>query len=62
MKVKQVYDILNTMAKEILGETAVVNEDLTNVVDVGKAIFDATAVDNYVSKLINHIGRVVFVD
>lgn len=62
MKVKQVYDILNAMAKEILGETAIVNEDLTNVVDIGKSIFDATAVDNYVSRLINHIGRVVFVD
>lgn len=62
MKVKQVFEILNTMAKEILGETAIVNEDLTNVVDIGKSIFDATAVDNYVAKLINHIGKVVFVD
>ena len=62
MKVKQVYEILNAMAKEILGETAIVNEDLTNVVDIGKSIFDSTAVDNYVAKLINHIGKVVFVD
>lgn len=62
MKIKQVFEILNTMAKEILGETAIVNEDLTNVVDIGKSIFDTTAVDNYVAKLINHIGKVVFVD
>lgn len=62
MRIKQVFEILNTMAKEILGETAIVNEDLTNIVDIGKSIFDTTAVDNYVAKLINHIGKVVFVD
>lgn len=62
MKVQQVYEIVNSIAKEIIGETAVVNEDLTNVVDVGKEIFDNTEVDNYVRKLIDHIGKVVFVN
>ena len=50
------------MTKEILGDTAVVNEDLSNVVDIGKAVFDATSVDNYVKKLVNHIGKVIFQD
>ena len=35
MKVEQVYDIVNTMTKEVLGEETVVNEDLSNIVDVG---------------------------
>ena len=31
MKVAQIYDIVNTITKEVLGETAVVNEDLSNI-------------------------------
>ena len=60
MKVTQLYTLINNVTKEILGETAVVNEDLSNVVDIGKSIFDQTSVDNYVKKLVNHIGKVVF--
>ena len=62
MKVTQLYTLINNVTKEILGATAVVNEDLSNVVDIGKAIFDQTSVDNYVKKLVNHIGKVVFVN
>lgn len=62
MKVTQVYELLNTTAKETLGESAVVNEDLSNVVDVGIQLSDPENVDKYVKKLINHIGRVIFVD
>ena len=62
MTVAQIYDIINPITKEILGETAVVNEDLSNIVDVGKEIFDTTDVDNYVKSLVNHIGRVIFVN
>lgn len=62
MTVAQIYDIINPITKEILGETAVVNEDLSNIVDIGKEIFDATEVDNYVKSLVNHIGRVIFVN
>ena len=62
MQVTQLYTLINNVTKEILGDTAVVNEDLTNVVDIGKAIFDQTSVDNYVKKLVNHIGKVVFVN
>ena len=62
MKVTQLYALINAVTKEVLGETAVVNEDLSNVVDIGKAVFDATSVDNYVKKLVNHIGKVIFKD
>lgn len=62
MTVAQIYDIINPITKEILGETAVVNEDLSNIVDIGKEIFDATDVDNYVKSLVNHIGRIIFVN
>ena len=62
MKVSQVYELMNTVTEEILGESALVKEDLSNVVDLGVQIFDATSVDNYVRSLVDHIGKVVFVN
>ena len=62
MKVEQIYSIINDITDEILGESAVVEEDLSNVVDIGKSIFDTTSVDNYVNKLLDRIGRMVFVN
>ena len=62
MQVKQLHTLINSVSQEILGATAVVPEDLANVVDLGKTIFDATSVDNYVKKLVDHIGKVVFVN
>ena len=63
MKVTQLYTLINNVTKEILGETTVVNEDLSNIVDVGKAVMDQqNGVDNYVRKLVDHIGKVIFVN
>jgi hypothetical protein len=63
MKVTQLYALVNSVTKEVLGETAVVNEDLSNIVDVGKAVMDQqNGVDNYVRKLVDHIGKVIFVN
>lgn len=62
MQVKQIYQLMNTVTNEILGESAVVNEDLSNVVDIGTAIFNANAIDAYVKSLVNHIGKVIFVN
>lgn len=62
MKVKQIYELINNVTSEILGRSDIINEDLSNVVDAGKEIFDATDVDNYVRSLVNHIGKVVFVN
>ena len=62
MKVEQIYALMNTVTSEVLGESVVVNEDLSNVVDIGTSIFDANAVDNYVRSLVDHIGKVVFVN
>lgn len=62
MDVKQIHTLVNSTTTEVLGESAVVNEDFTNLVDMGKAVFQADAVDNYVAKLVDRIGKVVFVD
>ena len=62
MKVNQIYELMNSVTKEVLGEEAVVNEDLSNVVDIGTALFNASAIDAYVKSLVNHIGKVIFVN
>lgn len=62
MTVKQIYELMNTVTGEVLGKTDLVAEDLSNVVDVGTEVFNATAVDNYVKTLVNHIGKVIFVN
>ena len=62
MDIKQIATLMNGVTSELLGESAVVNEDLSNVVDIGKAIFDNVSYDKYVKTLVDHIGRVIFVD
>lgn len=62
MDIKQIATLMNGVTSELLGESAVVAEDLSNVVDIGKAIFDNVSYDKYVKTLVDHIGRVIFVD
>ena len=62
MTVKQIYELMNTVTGEVLGKSDLVAEDLSNVVAVGTELFSNTDVDNYVKSLVNHIGKVVFVN
>lgn len=62
MDVKQIYSIMNDVTTEILGNSELVTEDLTNVIDVGKEIFSNTSMDNYVKSLVNRIGKTIFVN
>jgi hypothetical protein len=62
MDVEQICILVNTVSGEVLGRTDLVKEDLTGVVDLGNEIFNQNAVDNYVKSLVNHIGKVVFVN
>lgn len=63
MEIKQIYDLVNPIAKEITGETDLVQEDLQNVVDVGKAIQNFDGWQNkFVNALIDRIGRTIFVN
>ena len=60
MKVTQIHEIMNTVTSEVLGKEDIVAEDLSNIVDIGKEIIDTDKVDNYVNKLVHHIGKVEF--
>ena len=62
MEVKQIYTLMNSVSQEVLGKTDLVHEDLTGIVDMGTEVFNQNAIDNYVKSLVNHIGKVVFVN
>ena len=52
---------------QVTGEAMVVKEDLSNIVDIGKAVLDYTGAsntnyDSFVRSLIDHVGKVMFVD
>ena len=60
MKIKQVYEIVNDATKQVLGEEALVQEDLSDVVSVGESIANANLYDKYVGALINRIAKNIF--
>lgn len=62
MEVSQIYQFVNTATQEAIGQSDLLAEDLSNIVDVGTAIFNASAFDKYVKSLVNRIGRTIFVN
>ena len=63
MEVIQIATLLNSVIAEQVGEEAtLLNEDLSNVVDVGRSVFNATSYDKFTKALVDRIGRVIFVD
>lgn len=64
MEVKQIAELMNTVTGEILGEGVIAQEDLSNLVDIGNQFNNLTGnrYENYVKSLIDHIGKVVFVN
>ena len=62
MKIEQVYSLVNDSTKDILGETDIVKQDLSNIVDIGTSIINGNNIDNYVKSLVDHIGKVIFIN
>jgi hypothetical protein len=62
MKVEQIYSLVNSITDELLGKSDLLQEDLSNVVDVGTELFDNASVDNYVKTLVNKVGKTIFVN
>lgn len=60
MKITQVHEILSDVTKETLGETGLVNEDLSNVVSVGESIANMNLYDKFVGALVNRIAKTIF--
>lgn len=61
MEIKQIYELTNDVVKEILGKEDLLQEDLGNIVDVGKEVFNAEEHKNFVTGLLDRIGKVLFV-
>lgn len=62
MNVEQIFSIINSVSSEVLGKTDIVKDDLEGIVDLGTEVFNQNAVDSYVKSLVNHIGKVIFVN
>ncbi len=66
MKVNQISTLLNGVFGEILGDTALIAEDLSNLVSSGQIITSSTTYgdnfDNYAGAIIDKVGKTIFVD
>lgn len=62
MNVKQIYELMNTVTNELVGDSIVVAEDLSNVVDLGQTFENSVGYDAVTKALVDHVGRMVFVD
>lgn len=61
MQVSQIFEIVNDALKQTDGNLPLLQEDLSNIIDVGNSIFNANSFDNYVKKLVDRVGKFVFV-
>lgn len=65
MKVNQIAGILNAVYGEVLGAENMIQDDLSNIVSAGQKITENAFGDNfdeYVGKIIDKVGRTIFVD
>ena len=67
MVVNQIASVLNAAIQaEVTGEVDLINEDLSNIVDVGKIVTTSLTAsgntNNFIATLIDRIGRVKYVD
>ncbi|MBQ7802986.1 hypothetical protein IJ380_03995 [Candidatus Saccharibacteria bacterium] len=63
MQVTQIYQVVNDAQKEVLGESAIATEDLSQIVDVGTAISSLDdGFEHFYNALVNRIGAMIFVD
>ena len=62
LTVKQVATFVNGATQESLGETALLAEDLSNVVDIGVAVQNADLYENFTMGLLLRIGLDIHVN
>lgn len=62
MEVAQIYQLANEATKEAIGRADLLAEDLSNIVEVGEEILNQRKLENYTRSLVDHIGKVIFVN
>lgn len=58
MKREQISTMLNSAIKEVVGESEIINENLSNIVTIGSAI-PADSLDSIFTKIINKVGNTI---
>lgn len=59
---KQVAELVNDASKQLFGESAITTEDLSNVVDMGKQIENASLYQNFIESLLVAVAKIYFVN
>ena len=59
MKRNQIYALINSMSKEIFGESAIAVKDTASFLSWGSAALSEDLVDQVYSKLIDRIGKTI---
>lgn len=66
MKVNQISGLLNSVFGEVLGDTGLVAEDLSNLVSAGTVITSSSTFgdnfENYAGAIIDKVGKTIFAD
>lgn len=62
MEVNQIYKLVNEGVATAIGQTDLLKEDLTNLIEVGQAIDNAKSYDKFTGKLVDRIGKVIIKD
>lgn len=62
MEMTQIAEIVNETTAQVTGTDPVANVDLNDIVDAGAEVLDTDKMDHYVRSLVDHIGKVVFVN
>lgn len=62
MKVEQIYQVVNTLTKQYIGDEAIEVVDNASLIDIGSKVINLDNLDKYVNSLIDQIGKIMFVD
>ena len=60
MDTKQIAEFLNATQQDILNNQVIVNQDLSNIVDLGKALFTENQNNNFLNNLVDRIATTIF--
>lgn len=60
MDTKQIAEFLNTTQQDILTNQVIVNQDLSNIVDLGKALYTENQNNNFLNNLVDRIATTIF--
>ena len=62
MEIKQIAQLTNTISAELLGESAIVTEDLSNIVEVGRSWQNVADENKVLGVIADKVGKMVFED